>query len=165
MAFEPRIVRSDDHDEAPPGTDPRQSDRLPLSAEIDGWLPDDLQELASQLSADSARLAASFPAEPPALDGLRRRRHRWRPTVAAAAVVAALGLAVLGHWGFAPRRADQSPLAIQPVGAAKSVDLPLPTPEAAISPAFLLENLTGPEREGVLDLLEQQMLPAESVSI
>lgn len=163
MAFEPRIVRPDEpRSNLDQQNSHGNSEREPEVVEADLWLPDDLQELANQLTADAARLAASFPAEPPALDTRLPVVRRWRPWAMAAAVI---GVAVVSHWEFSDHLAGPLPLAIHPIGVSRPADGSQPMTEVGIAPAFLLENLTGPEREGVLDLLEQQTLSAESVSI
>jgi hypothetical protein len=181
MAFEPRIVRPDDFvrpDDI--ASDGRAFDVSGRSEAEDIWLPDELQELAAQLSADATRLTDCCWVAPVNPESGRAGVRHWvlRIGVAAAILVASAGLWMAGRGerpkarpgGFVASNAE-----VPVIGSGDRLAQTTPTPEggdqgtyvprSAIAPAVLLDNLTGPEREGVLDLLEQQALEPTSISI
>ncbi len=193
MAFEPRIVRPDDLERPDEIVSEGPASGVPdrLAAE-DNWLPDELQELAVQLSADAARLADCYSVAPVNHEsgraGLRGRGSR----LAAAAVLLASAMFWVAGRGerLEARRGGlvSSAAEISAPGPAGRLAQTEPASESgdlgdqlsrggqenqeayvprstAVMPAVLLDNLTGPEREGVLDLLEQQALEPTSVSI
>lgn len=126
-------------------------------------LPADLAELAVQLSADAQRLAERYPAPTPR--AARRAWWRWRRPGAAAAAVIAVALGALAARQFPssgePTATHSAPrVVVGPLGA------PLVQP-AAVRPSTRLwfEELSTPEREGVLDLLEDESVGLVSVSL
>ena len=139
---------------------------------------DDLAPLAEQLSADSSRLEATFPARtmPAALAAaiaalhephVARPRNKWPAipwmanswaTRSAAAMAACVALCGAWAWQAGVFRAAAPPtdsFGQLPINPAKSVDGHR-TPIPGLQPAGWFENYDSSEQEGVLDLIEQQ---------
>src|ERR1700730_7461016 len=152
MPFEPRLVHPDDEPER----------GLILAP--------DLIELAEQLSEEAACLAARYPANQWRRAQLRQaplrqspggRAHRWlagrwpRWQGAAAAVLVSLGV-----WGLTRGRSDVPLPAPGRIGVVRMVGGDREAPgihnTGAVVPAALFQELTGPEREGLLDLMEEE---------
>jgi len=180
MPFEPGIVGSGD----------QEWDDL---AELE--LPDELALLGSQLQDDAAYLARRYPAHYPEVpdyaqspqQGLALGRdrapgrglRRWMLGAAAAVALVAAGTWAMSYW---TGRRDQthSVSKAPPVGDdGRLARLPAPTFDAAESPpeeapmvtvpAFqqgaFLWDVTGPELEGVLDLMESDASEGARLSI
>jgi hypothetical protein len=162
MRFEPKVILPDE---------------TPTTAEGDIDLPADLEALAGQLGDDARRLAECYPAEASArplgaVSPLADRRRQWRAALAATAVVL-VGIAIAGglqKWHApADTQASVSPAAAQDRtaviedatagGEQRSLDL-----EASRGrPTLSLTDLSPPELEGLLDLLERD--PHQAVRI
>jgi hypothetical protein len=165
----------------------RHPDSLPAMQPIDdGDLPRDLAALGEQLRDDAAWLAARYPVNSPDAERVSPLRSvRW-VYVAAAVFVLAAGIGfvlgtrpstdVQGTVGIdriASRQADSSPR----VPAATITDRVLDASEAyylssdansaagLIVPAVLFQNLSGPEQEGLLDLLDEIVPEAIDLSM
>ena len=141
MQFEPRII-SDDGD--------------------DRDLPDDLLILAEQLTADADRLAAVYPVDrrdrSPAVVAASARlspKSNWRRIVGAAAILAAVGI---GGWTALGPRNVEHPRGNIAVSSHVAESAP-------VMSSSLFQDLTGPEKEAVLDLLEGDGARPASLSI
>jgi len=164
MPFEPRLLRDDFSSD----------DSRPIDGGLERELSPDLMELAEQLREESACLAERYPAgglrECTGSESRGRRtaqwmigQLRWR-SVAAAALVSTTIWALSQHgrvWHDNPppvnttfARAPESP-EIAP--SIHNINSPVP--------AVFFQELTGPEREGLLDLLEEERLDRSSLSI
>lgn len=168
VPFDPKLIQPDDAPEDACG-------------EID--LPDDLLELAAQLTDDAAYLAERYPApsaEPlvaeviaEAQPALRVVMRRW---VAGASIAAAVLVAIGLSWQ--PFGQPQTPLtevktpASEPIIAA-SISAPASINAVSTRPGPRIERLpwaptpaigevTGPELEGLLDLWQNDEHPAET---
>lgn len=146
MPFDPKIVR-----------EPNDGDDLTNEM---------LAELGAQLTADAQHLAQKYPARAtrfrPAAS--QPRLGRW-PLLAAVASVALVAAVSLGLWANRPEVADKPTVVVaeQPVLDSK-VAVAIPT-DSADSFVSTYENLTAPEWEGLLDLLEQQSAGVASLSL
>src|SRR5262245_53218640 len=139
MRFDPNLI--------PP-------DEPPLDADGELKLPDDFAALADQLHADATHLAAQYPARPgqPREQPARSTRQKQLATVAAVTgstlAILLLAVAVFGQ--------HSAPTADQPTPPAYlSTSLPQTT-------TVSLTELSAPELEGVLDLIERQR---ETISV
>jgi len=158
MPFEPRLVRGDD--------EPAR----------DLTLPADLVELSQQLSEESALLAERYPAggvrpvsavqalENESRPGRVPRRFsvQWRG-VAAAAIISTAIWGVSRDWTAARQPVDGRGGVVRWNGDGPAA----PTIQNinSSSPATFFQELNGPEREGLLDLLEEERLNRSSLSI
>lgn len=133
-------------------------------------LPDDLAMLAEQLSDDASYLAARYPAD--SEDQVELAKETPRKTnrrvstrlMAYTALASVLVLALV----FVPSQLQD------PQNNTASIDVPhhaiSPTIEpenypVEVSPAVFLQDVTGPEMEGLFDLMEQDAQAHTSVSI
>jgi len=148
MPFDPKLIRPDDS---------------PLAPDGETQLPGDLCALARQLGDDAAQLAACFPAPP------RVMKHpasspatRGKRIATATAALSGSALIVLLAAIISLRQSPTS-IAIQANGyeqtaqssfATKSID-----PDSAVS----LVDLSSPELEALLDLMQRE--PQSPVSI
>ncbi|HEY2837770.1 MAG TPA: hypothetical protein VGJ26_01385 [Pirellulales bacterium] len=186
MPFE--IFDSSDDDRAEgPFADGAPADRdAELLVDEANW-PEEFSMLASQLSADAARLAAIYPARPDSTDVVHEsaepaaiaveqtagvvlhwfasaRGARW---IAAAAILALASLATLSAYPSA----DPAAIAEQNVQPAVQVAVNGAANASAPQEAALLfeetgfENLSLPAQEALLDLFEDNQLAQTSLSI
>jgi hypothetical protein len=161
-------------------------DPIPID-EVDAELPQDLAALGQQLRDDAAWLAARYPANSrdAAVAVASRRSFRWIHAAAAALVVAAgIGFVLATRPPADVRRpvtvdrivtsqADglpQSPsaeISDRVLDASEAYFLAADTNSAAglIVPAVLFHNLSGPEQEGLLDLLDEIVPEAIDLSM
>jgi hypothetical protein len=144
MPFDPKIIREPDDD----------GDEFPS---------DMLEELGAQLTADANHLANCYPskrlAQPQSV--VRFRARRWHVAAAVAMVLLAVVFVTRPRNPVAtvPTVANIEPLAAVPSPVSET------PPEVADKFVATYENLTGPEWEGVLDLLEQDSAGVASLSL
>ncbi len=163
MDFVPRIHQP----ESGHGDQPQVATARPTMAELTTELdlPEDLLLLAEQLVADAAHVEAACPTPSPAVAVAPAARRRW-PWLAAAAVMFAAGL-----WVTWPAGKSQRPQLAQATAESELSHKPqtraaIKHPqESVVTPAGLLEGLSGSEREGVLDVLETESVAQSSLSI
>ena len=167
MRFDPRLIHPDD---------------APLRADGDLDLPDDLSALAEQLADDAAHLSARYPADRAPQVALavelvqsaeRIKRRSWRPAAfiagATLASVAAIGL-TLSMWVAAnhqPATTDLASSPDKPATATAPDELPVSFPVSFTAPsptALSLGELSAPEMEALLDLLQRDPNRASSIS-
>jgi hypothetical protein len=167
MPIDPRLIHPDD---------------APLRADGNLDLPDDLSALAEQLADDAAHLSARYPADREPQVALaaelvrsaeRIKRRAWRPAMfiagATLASVAAMGLTLSL---LAPRHEQNhaTDLVSSPIvrsaatapfepSATMPVSFPVPSPTA-----LSLGELSAPEMEALLDLLQRDPNRASSIS-
>ena len=146
MPFDPKIVREpDDEDD--------------LADEM-------LAELGAQLTADAQFLAQKYPARATRFRPAAAQPWlgRWR-LLAAVASVALVAAVSLGLWANRPEVADKPTVVVaEQVAVNSDGAVPIPT-DSADSFVSTYENLTAPEWEGLLDLLEQQSEGVASLSL
>jgi hypothetical protein len=149
MPFEPRLVHGDD--------EPAR----------DLALPADLVELSGQLSEESALLAERYPAGSVRSDPARGRSPRWVAVqwrgVAAAAIISTAIWGISRDWSAVRQPAAGRGGVVRLNGDGSAA----PTIQNinSSSPATFFQELNGPEREGLLDLLEEERLNRSSLSI
>jgi hypothetical protein len=170
MPFDPRLI----HPDEPP---------LRPDGELD--LPADLAALAEQLGDDAAHLSACYSADYDNADRVpqvalaaelvrsagRIKRHHWFRSAAVVgtglATVVALGISLIIAAQQAPQTDGPShPLAIAPVPRSER---PLSTSAAWVdplpaAPALSVGELSGPELEALLDLLDSEPRSMASIS-
>jgi hypothetical protein len=152
MRFKPRLI--------PPEPAPTT-----LSGDLD--LPDDLRELAAQLHDDAQLLAERFPASEASFPALPRQRGLGGRTRILTAGVAIVAVIALGIVTLMPGNATNLVRHSQKAPSSTRLDLPtiaipahhrqealVSLDEPAAVPLQVLSGVTGPEREGLLDLLE-----------
>lgn len=191
MPFEIFDSSADDDLDRPLTRDEEENERL--LADEANW-PEEFSMLASQLSADAARLAAIYPArgdsQYPARPDLRPNTAEpavaatWSPAallpsvrgarwIAAAAVLALASLATLStHPSFNAGVVDE-PNATPAVQLAVNGDANAPAPqggaklleETQLFEETGFENLSSPAQEALLDLFEDDQLAQASLSI
>jgi hypothetical protein len=162
MPFDPRIVHPDEPPLRPDGG-------------LD--LPADLAALAEQLGDDAAHLSACYPADRAPQVALAaelvqsaariKRQHWFRSAVVVGtglATVAALGISLIIAAQQAPDTAGPSrPLVVspgeRPLSASAALIDPLPA-----APALSVGELSGPELEALLDLLDSEPRSMASIS-
>ncbi len=157
MPFEPRLIRPDDV----------------CDDETELALPADLAELAEQLTADANHIASTYsassgatlrqasPAVPAQLPVEAPSRWRRAATAAAILLIASAGVARWVTWPETPQAALPTIL----LGGHHHVASdPQPAVDTAV-PAQFFQGLSGPEREGLLDLLERDTSQQSSLSI
>lgn len=147
MRFEPRVIQPDDEDD---GLD----------------LPADLLLLAEQLQEDAQRIAAAQTSTRP-LDALSRpvAARRWPMRAAVAALLVSAGAwSALRLYSGAPHEPHAVGPLLQVARDADSRGESKREVDTAL-PAVFFQELTGPEKEGLLDLLEQKSLEQSSLSI
>lgn len=174
MPFDPRVVRCDDEFELPPGA--MAEEALPED------LPPELADLAMKLQAEAAWLTSVYPAPsgtrdsssvelPPSRSRARQgvAHSIWSP-LAAAIVVIALGSAA---WMFqradlpataAPDIAVHPPEVTNPSWSGPTFPIRI-SEDSSPAPEFLWQDATGPELEGLLDLMEDDSLAGSVVSL
>ncbi len=162
MPFDPRLI----HPDEPP---------LRSDGELD--LPADLAALAEQLGDDAAHLSARYPADRTPQVALaaelvqsagRIKRQHWFRSAAVVgtglATVAALGISLI----IAARQSPQTnpprqPVAVAPIAtsgtASPSESFPVST-----SATLSVGELSGPELEALLDLLDNEPRSMASIS-
>lgn len=162
MPFDPRLI----HPDEPP---------LRSDGELD--LPADLAALAEQLGDDAAHLSACYPADRSPQVALaaelvqsaaRIKRQHWFRSAAVVgtglATVAALGISLV----IAARQAPQASRPRQPVAVAPASpsDPSPPSDSLPVSAAATLSvgELSGPELEALLDLLDNEPRSMASIS-
>jgi len=155
MPFDPKLI----HAEEPP-----------LTAGGDLDLPADLAALAQQLGDDAAHLSARYPAGPAKAEtttGVRRRAASYVGYAAIGAAVASLlGAIVLWESLAGP------PVAKTTTATTAAVAPPVSVPSLSSTPAVAaprgenvsLVDLTGPEVEALLDLLDRDPGRAGGIS-
>jgi len=148
MPFEPRLIRPDDA----------------CDDETELALPADLAALAEQLTAD-AKFIASRHTSPlqPVRSSAVAPDSRWHRGLTAAAIllVASAGVA---RWMTWPEHHQAAVPAMLVNGHHHVAGDPQPAADAAV-PADFFQGLSGPEREGLLDLLEKDATEQVSLSI
>lgn len=120
----------------------------------------DLEFLAEQLSRDAQWISSRYPACKPKEPLRRPRRIKWLSVACAAAL---LLLAIDGFYLWSrPARHDalDSRVAVEaPAVPSKAASTPAPrpisTPSRAAAAIPLLNQLNGPEKAGVMELIEQ----------
>jgi len=148
MPFDPKLIRPDEPLLGPEG---------------ELQLPDDLRALAEELGDDAARLAKCFPPPRPTNRPAPLVGTSGRRVAAAAAVVGSSALALLLVVGFMLRpipvhvaiQAKQQEQMAHSSPADKSI-----APDTTVS----LVDLSGPELEALLDLMERDSHSTASVS-
>ena len=130
----------------------------------DDNLPAELAPLAARLAREADALAALYPAQPNCepRGRIALRKRRWPLAAAAAALLLAAGIGSALRWFATPDVARDD-------GAQRDVALPIaaaPRPSQAqpagnlslpgIVPAMLFHNLSAPQQEAVLDLLDDR---------
>jgi hypothetical protein len=156
MPFDPRIVRHD-----PAGSD---------DAPFEGDLPPELSSLARRLVRESTQLSSLYPAASARAAVLSARAavravrpRRWLGW-SAAALLAAAGSLLAVRWGgeppvrHTPRTARE--LAVSGAGEAMPRGFNVRT-----IPTVFFHELTAPEQEAVLDLLEDRDEEPSKLSI
>lgn len=140
-------------------------------------LPNDLALLAEQLGDDAERLAEQYPAEslsPALMSGtpgpLVRHNIRWIGLAAAVLVVVVAGWTTVetmvpGDRVRARVRDVERQDRLQASGSLPGIKLNTAEPSHRFSPALRVPDLTGPELEGVLDLLEHESDELAELSI
>jgi len=131
----------------------------------DDDLPAELAPLASRLSREADALAALYPARPDCQSRGKvvRPARRWPLAAVAAAVVVAAGIGMASRWNVSSEvardEAGDRDVAVKatavrprpaPAQPAARVSLP------AVVPAALFHNLSAPQQEAVLDLLDDR---------
>ena len=128
----------------------------------DDDLPAELAPLAARLSREADALAALYPSRARGeLPGIAPRKRRCPWVAAAAAVLVAAGMGTASRW-FANdvSREDALPsdaassiaAAPRPTQSQPAANLSLP----AVVPAAFFHNLSAPQQEAVLDLLDDR---------
>jgi len=149
MRFDPKLIRSDEP---------------PLAADGELKLPDDLAALAEQLGDDAAHLAACYPPArtanfPQPLPAWRRKRFAATTAMLCGSALAVVLVMAVVMWRSA------APIAIEansnkpdrrPQSSFTSVSA---GPHAAVS----LTDLSSPELEALLDLMERE--PGHTMSV
>lgn len=152
----------------------------PLDAHGEIDLPDDLLELASQLRDDAAYLAAQFPAGAPtiAAEPVTRRRGWTRFVGIGAAVAAALVLMISLAYrpavgpvetaspAIAPPANTHRVAAVEPHAPASRESVPAASgpriQRLPWAPTPALNEVSGPELEGLLDLWQNEQQVTET---
>jgi hypothetical protein len=158
------------------------ADEAPLDAQGEIVLPDDLAELAAQLSDDASYLATCYPApgmNPSASSNAQpTKRSRWWLPAVASVVLAMVGW---GSWQYfqqsvennhgtevvaAAYDSDSSAVPFRFDVSANSVSTNSPysndwVTESDLPPQFILYEYSGPELEGLYDLLETPQVEVE----
>jgi hypothetical protein len=169
MPCEPRLMRDDDDDS--------ELDDLKLG-DSELVLPADLELLAEQLTLDAQYLAAQYPYPstqysdaaqhdaPSSAPPVTSARHRVLWFRVAAMVIAAVGIGSATR--YAPRwwQSDvpAAPVAVR-VDAGTTRAASDQNGSSEVLPAVLFGDLSGPEREAWLDLLEDEAFSPSSLSI
>lgn len=142
---------------------------------------DELAALGQQLAADAAFLAERYPAPAPPGPGVelspRGSGRRWRRAALTATAASLLVLTATATWRewstVEPRPGERdadkpsTPLAHRS-GPSAQPQPPAPPSETGpidLLPTVSFEGLSGPEQEAVLDLLEENDLASNSLSI
>jgi hypothetical protein len=150
MPFEPRLIRPDDV----------------CDDETELALPADLAALAEQLTADANYIAARYvsPSQP-ARSQAQSVEHdsRWHRALTAAAIllIASAGVA---RWMTWPQTQHAAAPTMLVNGHHHVAGETQPAADSAV-PAQFFQGLSGPEREGLLDLLEKEAKQQASLSI
>jgi len=140
-------------------------------------LPDDLAALGRHLESDAADLARRYPCDENTIPGRSARSNVRRRLAWTAAAVAVILLTVTA--GPLWRSVLESPTAVEEMSVADHysnvapsvvVHEPEPTGELldtvpVLYPATFLQDVSGPELEGVLDLIEHEATDEEGLSI
>ena len=153
MPFDPKLV----HPEEPP---------LTAGGELD--LPADLAALGEQLHADAAHLAAAYPPNgESSLLPQRQAAHssytKYAALVLGSTLAALLVTAVIWHSLPVQPAASRTAAALPPTAAA----IPAASPAMAMpqsGEAVLLVELSGPELEALIDLLDRDPRSASSIA-
>jgi hypothetical protein len=156
MRFDPKLIPQ----EKPPWTADRE-----LS------LPDDFTELGGQLQEEAARLAAIFPPKQCTVLSVAGSASRFR-SVAKRAVLSSLALVAIASAGVAvwrsgggqPRTNDSAQAPILERGAAAPSSPGFSETTKSLGSGVSLAELSGPEWEAVLDLMESDSEPITGVS-
>jgi hypothetical protein len=174
MPFDPRLIHPDD---------------APLRADGDLELPADLAALAEQLADDAAHLAARYPAQPKPqaalaaelVDSAERIKLAGQSSTSlsrgralrGAALIAGAGLASIAAIGLTltivsrPLNRDPAVVSTPDFPRHETDSTPLSVPAALGAPAsatLSLGELTAPEMEGLLDLLQRDPDRTTSIS-
>jgi hypothetical protein len=145
MPFEPRLIRPDDV----------------CDDETELALPADLAALAEQLTADANHIAArhASPSQPSRSQAPADYGSSWHRALTAAAILLIFSAGV-ARWMTWPETQHASAPTMLVNGPHESQ----PAVDAAV-PAQFFQGLSGPEREGLLDLLEKEAKDHASLSI
>jgi hypothetical protein len=171
MPFDPRLI----HPDQPP---------LLPGGELD--LPADLMALAEQLTDDAAHLAARYPADcasqgalaaelVESAERIKRYSRPRRSLLMTAAVIgaglasiAALGITVALAWRPDDNQASDGPVITAAAAGASAgraeLNAPPPTPPLHSSATLSVGELSGPELEALLDLLNGEPHSVASIS-
>jgi hypothetical protein len=167
MPFDPRIVHPDEPPLLPDG-------------ELD--LPTDLAALAEQLGDDAAHLSACYPADRAPQVALaaelvqsagRIKRQHWFRSAAVVgtglATVAALGISLIIAAQQTPQtNRPRQPVAVAPFAAPDaalpSETFPVSAATTSAGPTLSVGELSGPELEALLDLLDNEPRSMASIS-
>lgn len=176
MPFDPRIVRIEDE------LEPDCEALHDVSALHDG-LPPELADLATKLQADAAWLASMYPAgersaaqvrpakASPAGGGFAGRMQQFSWSQVALVLVMLAFAASAWWWQRAGEQATPAtelaihPTIVAPHAAAPTVPVMLPSGSATSEAGFLWREASGPELEGLLDLMEDDALADSVVSL
>lgn len=149
MPFDPKLI----HPEEPP---------LTAGGELD--LPADLKALGEQLHADAARLAAAYPPSRESSPAPRRQSYAKYSALVLGSTLAALLIAAV-VWQSLPDQpaASRTAAALPPTGVAVPVASPaIVVPQGAESVSLV--ELSGPELEALIDLLDRDVNRASSIA-
>jgi len=159
MPFDPKLI---------------QPDEPPLTASGDLDLPDDLKTLAEQLGEDAAHLAHCYPPRQDSRQpevAARWRRQRAFAFGAAAAALASLLIGGVAFWRGTAGSGVRSTTSVvtaertspAEIGESHSVAAGALDEHPLSSSTLSLAELSGPEMEALLDLLERE--PGQVTSI
>ena len=161
MPFEPRLVHPDD----PAWSDAACDDEGELA------LPPDLALLAEQLTADAVYIAERHTAAARTTSPLPATSEgSWRRGLTAAVVLLAVsaGIARWTSWPTPLQTAGPATVQgdrIRLVNDHRQVTSDRKQPADSPLPAYFFQGLSGPEQEGLLDLLEEESTRQSSLSI
>jgi hypothetical protein len=146
-------------------------DTEPADIELPAELPVELASLASQLQFDAARLANLYPPSARAASSTAPLRPALITPQRLGAAVAVLLIGVIGAWQFLPQRpaafAPQT-VVITHHDRAEPVDLPAIRADMSSAPvepaAYPITELSGPELEALVDLMQREPAAVQRVS-
>lgn len=142
----------------------------------DDSLPPDLERLARQLAAEAEGLARRYPPCETPLPTAAPLRRRWLAAAAVLLATGALGLLAALKWSGLGNGTDVEALAHRPQAATSQASGPAQVPvshssdpardaETNVEPLVPVHELSGPEMEAVLDLIEGSQASETNLSI